>query len=121
MRRVGASERHSYGESMLDGRCHHSVECLDHHCSGEREIRNLHGFELHRPSSKGTKLLLRVINAIINQTLSGVRGIPRLKGTAARADGLVIKFERADAVEDIRTEARGPRIGLMAKCTHVYT
>ena len=36
-------------------------------------------------------------------------------GTAARADGLVIKFERAHAVEDIMTEARGPRIGLMAQ------
>ena len=48
-------------------------------------------------------------------TLSGVRGIPRSKGTAARADGLVIKFERADAVEDIMTEARGPRTGLMAR------
>jgi len=47
--------------------------------------------------------------------LSGVRGILRSKGTAARADGLVIKFERADAVEDIMTEARGPRIGLMAR------
>ena len=47
--------------------------------------------------------------------LSGVRGIPRLKGTAARADGLVIKFERADAVEDIMTEARDPRIGRMAR------
>jgi len=39
----------------------------------------------------------------------------RSKGTAARADGLVIKFERADAVEDIMAEARGPRIGLMAR------
>ena len=28
---------------------------------------NLHGFELHRPSSKGTKLLIRVVKAIINQ------------------------------------------------------
>ena len=28
---------------------------------------NLHGFELHRPSSKGNKLLLQVIKAIINQ------------------------------------------------------
>jgi len=46
--------------------------------------------------------------------LSGVWGIPRSKGTAARADGLVIKFERADSVENIMTEARGPRIGLMA-------
>ena len=27
---------------------------------------NLHGFELHRPSSKGTKLLFQVIKAIIN-------------------------------------------------------
>jgi len=39
LRRVGASEGHSYGVSMRDGRCQHSVECLDHHCSGEREIR----------------------------------------------------------------------------------
>ena len=28
---------------------------------------------------------------------------------------MVIKFERADAVEDIMTEARNPRIGLMAR------
>ena len=28
---------------------------------------NLQGFEVHRPSSKGTKLLLQVIKAIINQ------------------------------------------------------
>jgi len=28
---------------------------------------SLHGFELHRPSSKGTKLLLQVIKAIINR------------------------------------------------------
>ena len=54
------------------------------------------------------------ITASARYALSGVRGIPRSKGTAARADGLVIKFERADAVEDIMTEARGPRIGLMA-------
>ena len=32
-----------------------------------------------------------------------------MKSTAARADGLVIKFERADAVEDIMTKAGGPR------------
>jgi len=57
----------------------------------------------------------------VRYALSGVRGIPRAKGTAAWADGLVIEFERADAVEDIRgqrpsywtSEARGPRIGLM--------
>ena len=35
---------------------------------------NLHGFELHRPSSTGTKLLLRVIKAIINQFPSPVLG-----------------------------------------------
>jgi len=33
------------------------------------ENSNLHGFELHRPSSKGTKILLQVIKAIINQNL----------------------------------------------------
>ena len=32
------------------------------------ENSNLHGFELHRPSSKGTKLLLQVIQAIINKS-----------------------------------------------------
>jgi len=31
------------------------------------ENSNLHGFELHRPSSKGTKLLLQAIKAIIFQ------------------------------------------------------
>jgi len=31
------------------------------------ENSNLHGFEVHRPSSKGTKLLFQVIKAIINQ------------------------------------------------------
>jgi len=45
----------------------------------------------------------------------GFGGIPRAKGTAASADGLVIEFERADAVEDIMTQARGPRIGLMER------
>jgi len=47
--------------------------------------------------------------------LSGVRGISRAKGAAARADGLVIEFERADAVGDIMTEARGRRTGFMAR------
>jgi len=31
------------------------------------ENSNLHGFEVHRPSSKGTKLRLQVIKAIIHQ------------------------------------------------------
>ena len=57
---------------------------------------------------------ITIARASARYALSGVCGIPRLKGTAARADGLVIKFERADAVEDIMTKARGPRIGLMA-------
>ena len=35
------------------------------------ENSNLHGFELHRPSSKGTKLLVQVIQAIINQDECG--------------------------------------------------
>jgi len=58
---------------------------------------------------------ITIARASARYALSGVRGIPRSKGTAARADGLVIKFERADAVEDIMTEARDPRIGLMAR------
>jgi len=31
------------------------------------ENSHLHGFDLHIPSSEGTKLLLQVIKAIINQ------------------------------------------------------
>ena len=31
------------------------------------EDSNLHGFELHRPSSKGTKVMFTVMKAIINQ------------------------------------------------------
>ena len=33
---------------------------------------NPHGIELHRPSSKGTKLLFQVIKAIINQFVSTI-------------------------------------------------
>jgi len=35
--------------------------------NGRHENSNLHGFELHRPSSKGTELLFQGIKAIINQ------------------------------------------------------
>jgi len=58
---------------------------------------------------------ITIARASARYALSGVRGISRAKGDAARADGLVIEFERANAVEDIKTEARGPRIGLMAR------
>jgi len=57
---------------------------------------------------------ITIARASPRYVLSGVRGNPRLKGTVARADGLVIKFERADAVEDIMPEARNPHIGLMS-------
>ena len=58
---------------------------------------------------------ITIARASARYALSGVQGIPRSKCTAARADGLVIKFERADVVEDIMPEARGPRIELMAR------
>ena len=58
---------------------------------------------------------ITIARASTRYAVSGVRGIPRSKGTAARADGLLIKFERADAVEEIITETRGPRIGLMVR------
>ena len=32
------------------------------------ENSNLHGFEVHRPSSKGTQLLFQVIKAVVNQS-----------------------------------------------------
>jgi len=53
---------------------------------------------------------ITIARASARYALSGVRGVPRAKGAAARVDGLVIEFERADVVEDIMTEARGPRI-----------
>jgi len=40
---------------------------LCHPVKKKTENSNLHGFEVHRPSSKGNKLLLQVIKAIINQ------------------------------------------------------
>jgi len=45
---------------------------------------NLHGFEVHRPSSKGTKLLLQVIKAIINHI---ARLILCVGGQGANQDG----------------------------------
>ena len=36
------------------------------------ENSDLHGFELHRPSSKGTKSLLQVIKAIINRIFTDI-------------------------------------------------
>jgi len=33
------------------------------------ENSNLHGFELHRPSNKGTQLMFQVIKAINNQSM----------------------------------------------------
>ena len=53
---------------------------------------------------------ITIARASVRYALSGVRGIPKSESPAARADGLVIKFERVDAVEDIMTEARSPRI-----------
>jgi len=38
-----------------------------HRKTQKTENSNLHGFEVHRPSSKGTKLLFQVIQAIMNQ------------------------------------------------------
>ena len=68
LRRVGASEGHSYGVSTRDGRCQHCVEWF--------------------------------ARASTRYALSGVRGIPRSKGTAARADGLI--YQRVE----------GPKTGL---------
>jgi len=52
--------------------------------------------------------LITIAQASTRYALSGVRGIPRAKGTAARVDGLVTEFERADAVEDIMTGGQRP-------------
>ena len=58
---------------------------------------------------------ITIARASARYALSGVRDILRAKGTVARGDGLVTKFGRPDAVDDIMTEAKGPRTGLMAR------
>jgi len=62
---------------------------------------------------------INIARASAIYALSGVRGISRAKGTAARADGLVTEFGRPDAVENIMTEAKGPCTGLLERyeCT----
>jgi len=54
------------------------------------ENSNLHGFELHRPSSKGTKLLLQVIKAIINQL--GLTNFHNPVSNALGADCILLSF-----------------------------
>jgi len=51
------------------------VTLINESCHGKTqktENSNLYGFEVHRPSSKGTKLLFQVIQAIIYQTQMNV-------------------------------------------------
>ena len=47
--------------------CQSRGRWFDSSINSKNENSNLHGFEVHRPSSKGTKLLFQVIKAIINQ------------------------------------------------------
>ena len=61
-----------------------------------------------------SSIWITIARASARYALSGVRGIPRTKGTAGWAVGLVTEFWRATAVEDIMTEAKGFRTGLMA-------
>jgi len=51
------------------------------------ENSNLHGFQLHRPSSKGTKLLLQVIKAIINQGVCALENLSNF-GFCSCVEGL---------------------------------
>jgi len=67
----GLSPKCALPEEYLDHNCQKSFS----HCQQsismanpqKSDNSNLHGLELHRPSSKGTKLLFQVIQAIINQ------------------------------------------------------
>jgi len=60
---------------------------------------------------------ITIVRASALYALSGVRGASRAKGIAARADGLVIKFERADAVD---RRSRGERTFLfVATMSHL--
>ena len=53
---------------------------------------------------------ITIAQASTRYAVSGVRGIPRSKGTAASDDGLVIKFERAVGLM-ARHESAMPRAG----------
>jgi len=53
------------------------------------ENPNLHGFELRRPSSKGTKLLLQVIKAIINESIHQLSEPPRSRRKTCAGRGSV--------------------------------
>jgi len=50
---------------------------------------NSHEFELHRPSNKGTKLLLNVIKAIIIITVIRPRGLAVPRGGTAGLAGFL--------------------------------
>ena len=48
------------------------LQCVTPEKTKKTENSNLHGFELHRPSSKGTKWLIQILQAIINQRKKNV-------------------------------------------------
>ena len=67
------------------------------------ENSNIHGFEVYRPSSKGTKLLLQVIKAIVNQSTIPERygevrdfNVTLLVSAIARRRHLVIDMHRTN-------------------------
>jgi len=47
--------------------------------SKKRELKST-GFEVHRPTSKGTKLLFQVIKTIINQSGPPFVSVPKFSG-----------------------------------------
>ena len=65
---------------------------------------NLHGFELHRPSSKGTKLLLQVTKAIVNQSLASP-GICEAQGFSRASDPQASELRSAGDSKSKRFEA----------------
>ena len=71
----------------------------------------LHVSELNRPASKGTKLVLQVIRAIINQlkvrgnSMYRVTKNPRSKGVLATGRDSVPTFAGRDSIPTLRAEA----------------
>ena len=67
---------------------------------------NLHGFELHRPSSKGTKLLFQVTKAIINQ-YRALQDVRCASNQVSNKAGFIVGLDEHDRyVEDSKRTNR---------------
>jgi len=72
---------------LLNHPSYSAWQCVCSAKTQKTENSNLYGFELHRPSSKGTKLLFQVIKAIMNHQCFIIGKSSRSRGFLTRAKG----------------------------------